>query len=717
MLTTLLRTKRPAADPTIIELNADGYIVSEIQHSMKRASTIRFSVSAGLGDTSAMTNRQPVKFTLGGVILFAGRTLPATRRIDASRDEIEYLAGDVLEYLATNPIVEENEWYNRPRDANIYPYPTDVGIRSIIETEFVSIVGTGKTIGAFDWTSVPAATQALVIYNFQTRGKTWLGLLESIAGEVPTLGWWYDPSTTSGSDVDGGTLRFYDLSKTTGTTAEATIARRDGVSDGHPPTVESVEVSIDISQSYDKITLHGWGNMTEIQEQATPAWDYTRDGTFTSHRNPVILRDSASYPGRVEQFSASVSGGAWALAADSSSSNPYFALSTRQVNRDAYRKYKVSHPIINLRLTRDDSVSPPRYVSAERSMWVYRLQYGWDVGPIGFAIDGGYYLGSLNNGVKNVLFTNGIKDDFGYVRPEPGLYPNYPSAPLPLFEMGTPAAFEENYFTLQNPLVIKTSYYFDGVSPSADDYTKWTNIADTLCYCYWGYGDPGHHSDLYLLYTAGDDLTIEVSDSSLGYSKHLELWDQRFFKYTNIAGTVIRDDTTMLTAYANALFALVSRKRVYGSITVIAQPSEGFTAHPMGSIVRMRNWGSDGATYDLPVIVQSLRLTDLRDAYRLSVGFDSSDTFHSLDITTQFRQYFEANQVYGTSGITGNTGSTGSGWGGNTGGGGNGSNGNTGGNSGGGGGDGYNGSWLDCCNTSGSDAETDGSGSGSGVPP
>lgn len=716
MLTTLLRQPVATSPTAIIELNSDDYVVDEIEHSMKRASTLRFRPRAGLVDTTELSARHPVKYTLGGVILFAGRTLPITRRLDASRNEVEYLAADVMEYLATNPIVEENEWYNRSRDANIYPYPTDVGIRTIIETEFNAILGSGKLIGAFDWTEVPAETQALVIYNFQTKGKTWLGLLEAIASEVPTLAWWYDPSTTDGTTVEGGTLRFYDFSKTSGTTNDAVWARRDGTDDGYAITIESIDISIDISQSYDKLTLHGWGDMTEKEEQATAGWDYTKDGVFTTHYNPTILRDSATLAGRVEKFTQDVTGGTWNLVADSSYLHAYYSTSNRQANRDAYRKYKVVSEIVDLKLSRDDSVSPARYVSAERSMWVKTVVYGWDAGPIGFPIDDGYYLGRLENSTKFVLFTNGIKDDFGNIRPEPAIYPNYPSAPLPTVEIGTPAAFEKNYFTLQNPRIYRTNYVFDGVSPSADQASQWANLAGQFCFCYWGVGSIPGHTDIYLLYTGREDLSVVVEDTSLGYSKHMELWDQRFFKYTNLAGEVIRNDTSILTDYANAMFALISRKRVYGSIAVIAQPAEGFTAHPMGTFVRIRNYGSDGSTYTLPVMVQSLKLTELRDAYKLVVGFDSANTFHSLDITARFRQFFESNQVNGTSGVTGNVGNTGGGDTGGVGGGGGGGTNNGGNGPGGGSGDGWSGGWPTCCQTSGSEALSDGSGSGGSVP-
>lgn len=715
-LLLLLGRVDPTSEPSIIEINSDSYIVDEIEHGMKRPSTARFRPASALFDAEPLAARRRVKYTLGGTVIFVGRILPVTRRLDSNRDEVEYMAADVMEYLASNPILMENEWYNRSRDVNIYPYPTDASIRTIIETEFNAIVGTGKAIGALDWTEVPTDTQNLVILNLQTKGKTWLGLLEVIAAEVPTLSWWYDPSTTDGSNSEGGTLRFYDISKTTGTFNEAIYPQRDGLETYGVPTVESIEISIDISQSYDKLTLHGWGDMEEVEEQATPGWDYTKDGVFTSHYAPQILRDSPTLPGRVEQFSADSGGGTWSAVSDTSYLNPYFATSQRQPNRDAYRKWKVSREIVDLRLSKDDSVSPARYVSAERSMWVYTLQYGWSVGRIAFDIDGGYYVGTVTNGTKFVIFTNGIQDDFGLMRPEPQLYPNYPAEPLPKIEIGTPAAFERNYFTLQNARVFRTNYQFDGVSPSATDYLHYANLVGVRCYCYWGTGSIPSNSDLWLMYTAREELQVVLENTSLGYSKHLELWDQRFFKYTNIAGTVIRDDTAMLEDYAAAIFALASRKRVYGTITTITAPEDGLTAHPMGTFVRIRNWQTDGGTYDLPVMVQSIKMTDLRDQHKLVVGFDTATTFRSLDITTKFRQYFEANQVNGTSGTTGNGDSVGDGWG--QGGGNGGDNTGGGGNSpGGGSGDGWTGGWPSCCQTTTEDPETSGSGGSVIIPP
>lgn len=707
------RTAAASSSP-VLELNADGYIVEEIEHAMKRASTCRFKISSDLGDSDALTARKMVKVTISGTIIFAGRILPATRRIDASRDEIEYMASDPIEFLATNPIVMENEWYNRSRDQNIYPYPTDYGIRSIIDTEFNAIVGTGKLIGSLDWSEVPAATQALVIYNFQTKGKTWLGLLEAIASEVPTLAWWYDPTTTSGSSVEGGTLRFYDLSKTTGTTNVAVIARKDGVVDAYTPNVESIDISEDISQSYDKLTIHGWGDMEERLDAARPGWTYSTDGRFTAHYDPVILRDSSTSPGKVEKFTPNGSGGTWSVSPDNSSSQPYYPTSQRQVNRDAYRKFSVPKEIVDLKLSRDDSVSPVRYVSAERSMWVYTLQYGWDCGPIAFPIDGGYYSGALVNGTKYVMFTNGIFDDFGFVRPDPSIYPNYPADPLPKIDIGTPAQYERNYFTTQNPLVFRTNYYFDSVSPSATDASDWANLPGNFCFCYWPTGSVPTRTDVWLLYTGREELEVVVEDPALGYSKHMELWDQRFFRYTNIDGDVIRDDTAMLQDYADALFAFVSRARIYGTATLLVSPTVAMTAHPMGTIVRFRNWKTAGATRDIPAIVQSLRLSSLRDEWKLVVGFDSPNTFHSLDITTRFRQYFEQNQINGTGGTVGNGSSTGTGGGGGGGGSGGGGGGgtNNGGNSpgGDGGGGSWSGGWFDCCDIVGFDPVTDGSG-------
>lgn len=700
----------------IIELNSDSYSIQEIVHGMKRASTCRFRPVAGLSDSAALADRQEVKFTLSGSVVFVGRVLPASRSLGAGADEIEYMAADVTEYLATNPIAEVNEWYNRSRDQNIYPYPTDAGIRTIIETELASIIGVGKPIGATDWTNVPADTQALVIYNFQTKGKTWLGLLESVAAEVPTLAWWYDPTTTSGSTADGGTLRFYDLSKTSGTTAVAVVGRKDGVADGYTPNVESHNLQVDISQSYDKLTIHGWGDMTELLEEATAGWDYTKDGGFTGHYDPAILRDHPSTPGKVQQFTPDAGGGSWSTVSDTSSSHPWFATSQRSVNRDAYRKYKVTKEIVDVRLTRDDTVSPPRYVSAERSMWVYTLAYSWDAGPIAFPIDAGYYVGALVHGTKFTMFTNGIYDDFGDVTPDASIYPDYPTTRLPRTDLGTPAQYEKEYFNLQAPRVVRTNYLFQSVSPSATDAAEYANLVNSFCFCYWPVGSVPTRTDVWMLYTGRDDLSIVVEDAGLGYSKHKELWDQRFFKYTNIDGDVVRDDTAMLQDYADALFAFLSRKRVYGSINLVVDPSEAMTKYAMGTFVRIRNWDTAGGTYDVPAIVQSLNLTEARDAFRVVVGFDSPNTFHSLDISTRFRQYFEANQINGTGGVIGDGFATGGGGGGGSGGGGGGSGGSGG--SGGGsspGGDGgsdggWGGGWANCCDIVGTDPVVDGSG-------
>lgn len=713
MLLSLLVNPHIPATVSYLELNSDDYEVTEIQHRIGRASTVRFRPRTDLGDTDALAPRTCVRFTYGGTVWFAGRTLPVTRKFSDSEDYTEYTAADILEWMSSNPCEERNEWYNRVySDSNIFPYPFDYTLRQIIEAELQAITGTGKLIGSLDWTGVPSVVQNLVIQNFHTKGRTFLGLLDALAVEVPTFSYWYDPTTVTQSNGEGGVLRFYDISTAPSSKIETAIEKRGGGS-GYTVNVLELELSLDISKCVDTLTVYGWGDMIETYEEVERGWDRLNIGPLTIVETKKILRDSPTRPGRVEQFSSGATGGSWTLINDESYGTAWYPQSRYGDSRWAFRRYKTSKEIVDLKLTKDAAFSPARWIKADRSMWVHVIPYGWKAGKIFYrGPDGDFYSGLLSNGIKTIAFSNGFVDDWGSVSVDENYCPNYPSPPIGTIEIGTPDQFERNYFTLATPLAHKTAYNFSKLVTGVADVEDWSNLLGSLCYLWWYHGSvTGSHTDVFLQYTGKDELFVELSDSSLGYDKHARLWDQRFLRYTTIEGVVIRDDTTMLTAYATMLFSLMSRTRVYGTMEVIVNPSTVFTDYPMGGAIRVRNYGS--GYYDVPSPIQGFTLTKTSTQNTLSISFDTPDTFTSLDHSTRFRQFFYSNEISGTSGALGNDGRGGPDTGGDNGG----NNNENPGGSGGGGSDGGGGGFFDCCATQTEADDASSSSSSSSVPP
>ncbi len=684
-----------------LELNSSSFQLGDIRHQMSRAATARFSLRADLGDATPLPARQRVRITIGSTLVFAGRVLPVERMIARNSDTTSYVAADVLEYLARNPAAVVNEFYNRnPIDDAAYPWPQDKTIKNIIETEFTSIVGTGLTIGALDWSDLPTAVRDMIVPDYQVKGKTWLGILESLASETAVLAWWYDPTACPTGETEGGTLRFYDLSKVPSPAKDAVIAPKDPFSyAGATVNVESVKITEDVSNTYDRLTFYGWGDFYELYELTEKKWGV--GPIFSVEGDEEILRRKAD--GNYESWS----GASWGAVDYTLQYIAWTPRNTHSNHRYAYRRYSVTNEIVDLRLVLDHSYTPARAVKAERSMWAFTLLWEWNVGVISFTGPSPtlYHSGYVSGGIKNVTYTfgwiatapgnpDGI-GDYGLVRPVPTVYPDYPTINDTdmLLALDGPASTEKNYLLFDRPLVVETNVHFLG-SDDGTGFPPASALVGPTLTMFWPVGD-----SVYLRYTGKIELSA-VRTSALGISKHLKVYDQRFLKYTDIDDTVIRDDSAMMGAFADALFSQLSRVRTYGEIDLIVTPEDLMTDWPMGAGVRLVNYGTDGATKTLSARVQSLNISLVRDSKKLTIGFDSPDSFLPLDRSMQFRQWFRSNDLTGSVVVgEGRAGIAGGGGGGGTGGPGGGGGGGTGGGGSGGG-------------TGGSGGSTGGGGSG-----
>lgn len=631
------------------ELNADGYEVLDLQHQMGKAATLRFYQYADIGDATMLATRTLVKYTVNGVIWFMGRTLPGRRVIQRGRDAIEYVASDYIEYLASNPCAEVSEWYNRVvNDITVYPWPSDRTVKQIIEAEFASIVGGSNFIASLDFSDLPLSVTAFVPREVHTKGKTWLGLLDSLVAECPVLGYWLDPTTCDGAHASGigATLRFYDLSKAAASPKDVYLPKFNSVVDNQPVTVEALDINEDISASCDTLIVHGWGSMTEMYEELTPAWDSYPSSAFGHY-----LRDKADGSGTVEGYIFGSPAGDWA-----DETNPVWAImggrpwhpASRDGNyRHIGRRYTTTKEIVDLRLQRRSGTSPAEYVRAGQSMFVEKLAYRWYVGPTGMIIDGDYYAGSYAQGVKRTAYTHGLYDDDGDVRLNDRIYEDDDDTPR--FPTDAPEAFEGNYILLKDPQVMQTHYRFNA---NASGDARWDSLINQVCYIYWPIGEP-----MWMRYTGRDPLTATKTDGTLGYSKTIVLYDPRFIKYTDFDGNVLKDDTSTLSNYADVLFSFLKRRRVYGSVRIVANPNSFFTAFPMGCFIRVNNWQTTGGTNTIAARVQGMTLTFGRDAHDFTLTFDrQAVTFAPLDKKLQSLEYFEGNDYEGNAGLQGKRG-------------------------------------------------------------
>lgn len=643
----------------MLELNVPGvYEVTSIRHEMGRAATLTFFKISEDPDnpTPDISLRTEVKFTVNGVVWFLGWTLPGRRSIAAGREVLEYTAADALEFMGNNPCANdglgESEWYNRNAvDVTAFAWPSNQTVREIIEAELASLVGVGGSILAgFDFTLAGTAAD-VVPTEFQTKGKTWLGIVEALVNEAPGLGYWYDPSTLNVSGPSEtwvrGTLRFYDLS-TAGlnpTRKIARLARRGTPVDGAPATLESAEISEDISQSYDRVIVRGWGDMQERYETASPAWTalsasaYGDGGRYLRHNQTT---------GKVEAFVPALGGGTWEPE-DTLSPRPWFPESAAPDYKNVGRRFSVTHGIADLRITRKDSTSPAVYQRDPQSMWVFTLQHVWNLGTLQWFSGSTLHVGYLIADVKIADYSAGIVDDDGSVKPNEQLYGDPVTGTEPRFLLPTPSAYDTadgtGYFVLKEHLFRRTQYLF--LSASGIN----ANLANVPCFKFYPTYDY-----VWFKYTATDVLQEEAANLGLGYEKTLLLYDQRLVKYTDIDGNVLRDDSPAMASAAAAVFALVSRLRVYGTLLVHQDPATVWTDWPMGALVRLNNWGSDGADYDVAAPVQGFDLSRCRDEWRVTLRLDRENTFRPLERMIQAMEFFEGDSVVGEAGLQGRRG-------------------------------------------------------------
>jgi hypothetical protein len=703
---------------TPIEINdPEHWELLDLTQEMGRATVMRFRRVAGsghtaLGDDPVLPDRTKVVYTVRGRRWFAGTVLPLESTVAPSdeADRVVYTAADILEYLGNNPANVVSEWYNMPlTDTSIIDYPVDRTVRQIIEAEFAPIVGPGQPIGALDWSGVPTEVQDLIPRRVQIKDRTWIGVLDAITVEVPTLTYWLDPDTIPDGDIIGGTLRFFDVGgvPATATRAFATLPARGAAVSVREPNVIGATLTRDLSRSIDRLELHGWGTMKERREKAVRAWslDPNISGYFSTplpggQVRPLRIDPSGGgSTGRIQKFAPDSGGGTWTNTTGLEPFAPWFPESRDRDARWVGLRYRVNYPIVDLKLVRSGAGTtsdPYVYSRAPVSMTVEVPAYRWYAGPVTFITpSGGVVSGRLAQGLKVVPYSEGLVDDWGAVRLITELYPGWATNDPtggPLFSIGTPAAFDNapvsgiprGFFVLHTPRVSRTNYIFVDYINNPEIYPNnghWLNLTQALSapnpndlpvFVYW---DISEH--VWLTYTGKEPLVAVVENPALNYQRTLRLLDPRFIKYTDIDNVVLRDDTAVLNAYAEMLFSLLSRERVSGTITVTVHPDDVDVEWPMGAGVTMVNWERGPDTYSLadvmspappdtptypawriPSRVQQRILTRTATEHVLTVGFDREMTFAPLEMLTQFRAFFAGAEINGETASLGNSGIT-----------------------------------------------------------
>lgn len=675
---------------SVIELNSPDWIVENLIQEMSRATICRFRPSASLADDTRLPARTKVQFTRDGVKLFAGVTLPAEITIAANGDEVVYTAADVLEYLGNNPCDEINSRYNRSlADSSIADDPTEETIETILDTELGSLVGPGLLIGNIDYSDLPATVRQYIPRDIETTGKTWIGLIDSVLRDIAVVAYWYDPSTVPDGDVIGGTLRLFDISGRNRSPApvptNAILPTRGANIAGSPePNVIDCRITVDVSQTYDKLTFKGWGDLRERREKASPAWSsnplnngyFTTSDGFSTDARPLRLNPADPNHARPQFFSTDLSGGSFSDAMPSLVSVPWFPTSRKGDSQWVCRRYQVQYPIVDVKIVREGSgtlADPYLYRRLEQSMFIEMPRYIWRAGPITWQTEDGSALivGQFAGGTKITSFSNGFVADWGRVVLDPALYPAWlVGSPEegPLFNIGTPSSVENTiignvergYFLTQEPMVARTTYLWTGqvfrIGQINDLYGNMVAPANNSpVYCYWNIG-----LHVWLTYTGRQPFEVVVQNPSLGLNKHLVMIDARFFKYTDIDNVVLRDDTASMTAYANELFAMISRERIYGGLTVFATAATINAQWPMGGFVRLCNWSSGPDTWtptiesgarpawNLRARIQRRDLTSLaRYQESVAIDFDRPITFTQLDTLVRWRTWFAGVDVAG----------------------------------------------------------------------
>lgn len=635
------------------------YELGSLQHAMGRASRMTFYAIADLGDSAALADRTEVKFTIGGTCVFYGRTLPAKRVIrPGGQDAIEYTAADPVEFLGNNPVANSgdgvSQWYNRKDiDVSAYAYPTAQRVRDIVDAELASIVGVGQVIYAIDWTEAGSPAN-VVPFSFQVKGKSWLGLLEALVNESPGLSYWYDPTTYNEGSSHKGTLRFYDLTDPGSSPKSVILPIRDpNVSPSYgTPNWEGGEIVEDVSASFDTVAIHGWGIMTETYDDVTEDWTALSSGAVGG--TMPFLRKTGT--GSIEAFVPDSGGGTWT---DESlvSPRPWFPESNAPGYKSAYRRFSVPSEIADIKIARSNTGLPAEYRREVQSMWLDVCQNVWDIGAAwtsGTAPNVTTHQPHLVAGIRvDAYGPSASVDNDGDVHANPDLYPTYPTigAHETKFPLPPPLAVERDRLLLKDPMARRTDYVFKSLVAFTGS-SFYTNLINQVCFKYWPI-----NFGMKLRYTARADFTVSHTDGSLGYDKRLDLYDERFLKYYDKDGNVLRDDTTHLNAYLDPVWALVKRKRVYGSLSVHEPAGTNPLAlWPMGAGIYLRNYATDNGSRTLPVRVQSVDLSQYLTQQRVTLGFDRENTFLPLSKYLEGKEWFEGHKQEGDGGLEGKRG-------------------------------------------------------------
>lgn len=683
-----------AADPTT-------YDVTEITRRLNAPSIMRFKTPGLRADQypSGWTTRQVVSFIKDGVKLFFGVVLPQTFVVDAQEDAREYVAADILEYLANNPCAEVNEWYNRSAANALSGYPTGRTIRQILETEWASLINASSgLIDSIDWSGANGR-DAIVIPDFSPKGKTWLGVLDALISEVPVLGYYYDPTTVPGSaslGVTNGVLRIIDTSNLpTALSASrvvvpfAKVTGHNVIADGNP-LVERLNITQDISQSYDSVVVKGRGTFVEVEkEKLTAGWDtgdvsrMGPDTPFSTQLPRTLLRDDPGGGVKPQVWSISQWTSTYSVAESSAGrATPWYPEKPRTNDQLAYRRYLASGRVANFRLEQNPVTGVLGEVEAPLKVYhlfyvrrEYRCtlanNYSQAGGGLQFRIsvppNTVTYIGSLggaNGERRSIAFSNRQPDqlngnaqvvDLGDSLPHEGYYPNYPTVDLensPLIEVEGEVTTEGNYIILPEPLVAQFTYNFPNNAigvPST--YNALPSTTGLTYYVYWPFG-----ADVWMDYTKQTDLEATRTDGSRGWEKKLVLYEQRLFKYTDANGNVLRDDTDLLEEYADIVFDAVNRPTYDGDCVVHATVSDianyqlgkavRFTNFPDPNNVALAYWAPEG-------VIREISILPTTTEARLTFRFNSEINFDPIERTKVFRSYIRRNEETGQGGLGG----------------------------------------------------------------
>lgn len=673
-----------AADPST-------YDVIEITRRLNAPAIMRFRTPRLRSEQypSGWLVRQEVSFIKDGVKLFFGRVLPQTFTISANEDEREYVAADVLEYLAHNPCDEVSEWYNRTNAPVLSGYPIGQTLRQILEAEWASIINASNgLIDSIDWTAANGR-EDVVIPDFSPKGKTWLGVLDSLISEVPVLGYYYDPTSVPGTSLLGvtnGVLRIIDTSNIPTPTSSSRVVVPFPKTTGHTvgdgtPIVERMSITQDISRSYDTLVVRGRGSFVEIEkEKLGIGWTANQvsrmgpDTPFSIQLPRTTLRDDPGGSSKPQVWSL----GNWTGSfSDSLSSTPWYPDKPRLEDQRAYRRYQADFRVAAFRLERNPVTGVLGEVDAQ--IRAYHLQYprrefratlannySETVG-LTFRIANGpgsvTYIGSLggpDGHRRAVAFSNQQTDlntgqtiiDLGDHLPHEGYYPTYPTVDVdnePLVEIEGTITTEDVYVILPYSLIAQFTYFFTERAVNVP--ATYTALVGNTVYVYWPYGN-----DVWLDYTSQQDFEVTLTDSSRGWDKTLVLYEQRLFIYEDVNGDTLRDDTALLAEYADIVFDAINRPTYDGDCTVHATVSD-IASYQLGKAVRFTNYAdpnNSALSYWSPEgVIREISILPTTTDGRLTFRLNSEINFDPIERTKVFRAYLRRNEQSGQGGLGG----------------------------------------------------------------